>query len=137
MADISITAANVGLTDDSGVAYRRVQYGETVTQGKSLYLKAADGKYWLADADALATAACVGIAITPGAADEYGIMVEEGPLDLGATLTVGATYVVSTTAGGIAPIADLGSGDFTTILGVAVTSGKLDLKIYQSGVAKA
>ena len=137
MADISITAANVGLTDSSGITYRIVQYGEATTQGRSLYLKAADGKYWLANAGALAAAAAVGIALTPGAADEYGIMVEEGPIDLGTALASGATYVVSSTSGGIAPVADLTTGDYTTILGVALASNKLDLRIYQSGVIKA
>ena len=137
MTDIAITAANVGLTDDSGVSHRIVQYGEATAQGTSLYLKAADGKYWLANAGALATAAAVGIALTPGGANEYGIMVEEGPIDLGTAIAAGITYAVSATAGGIAPIADLTTGNYTTILGVALASGKFDLSIYQSGVLKA
>jgi hypothetical protein len=137
MADLSQTAANVSLTDSAGVVTRLVQYGETVSQGMPVYKKTSDSKYWKADADAVDTASADGIALTPGAANEYGIIIESGLVDIGATLTVGATYVVSTTAGAIAPIADLASGDFTTILGVATTAGKLLLDIYESGVAKA
>ena len=138
MADLSQTAANVGLTNDAGSQIDASKvYGEAVTQGNAVYLKTSDNKYWKADADAAATASADGIALTPGAADEYGVVCTEGYVDLGATLTVGETYVVSTTAGGIAPIADLGSGDYTTILGVATAADTLELNIYVSGVAKA
>jgi hypothetical protein len=50
--------------------------------------------------------------------------------------TVGQVYVASTNAGGIAPYADLGSGDYVTILGVATTATNLKLSINQSGIAK-
>ena len=48
-------------------------------------------------------------------------------VDLGITLTEGTIYCVSA-AGKIAPIADLGSGDFVSIIGVGTdTAGILDL----------
>ena len=59
-----------------------------------------------------------------------------GSIDLGATLTVGETYVVSTNVGAIAPIGDLTTGDYTKILGVATATDALKLGIYNSGVAK-
>lgn len=138
MADLTQTAANVGLTDDAGSQVDASHvYGETIAQGNAVYLKTSDNKYWKTDADAEATAAASGIALTPGAADEYGVVCTEGYVDLGATLTVGETYVVSTTAGAIAPIGDLGSGDFTTVLGVATAADTLNVNIYVSGTAKA
>ncbi len=135
MADLSITAANVAV-GGIDTQYLFVQFGETVTQGHSVYLK-ADGKYWKADADALGTAEGRGVVLTPGVGDAYGFIVTGGSLIAGATLTVGTTYVVSTNTGGIAPIADLVSGDFPCILGTAITTAILEIDISFTGVAKA
>ena len=135
MADISVTAANVGLAEN-GVGTRQVQVGETVTQGEPLYLKTSDNKYWLADADVAASAVVAGIALTPAAADGYVVMATSGAVDVGGTLTVGETYIVSATAGGIAPIGDLSSSDYLSILGVATATDTLDINLYISGVAK-
>jgi hypothetical protein len=92
-------------------------------------------KYVLADANASAVlAAGEGIAITPGVNNGYGLMATGGSIILvGATLAVGKTYVVSDTAGGIMPIDDLSSGDYSTILGTASTATQLDLNIRASG----
>lgn len=137
MADISVTAANVKLGGTSAQA-QRVQYGATVTQGQPVYSDSTDSnKYKPADADAQASAAADGIALTPGVSGDVGYIVTSGPMNVGATLVVGATYVVSTNPGGIAPIADLASGDFTTILGVATTAALLEVNINASGIAKA
>jgi len=127
MADITVTAASVQPAGQCSV--RIVQLGETTTAGQVLYLKASDNKYWLADADALATCAAAGIALNGGAANTYAVMAVAGPVDVGAVLGLGVTYVVSTTAGGIAPIADLATGDFKTILGTASAAGVLPLSI--------
>lgn len=135
MADVTVTAANVK-PKGSTARIQTGTFGETVAQGKSVYLK-TDGKYWLADADVLATAAAAGIAITAGAADGYCLIQTSGPIDVGGALTVGQVYVVSTTPGGIAPYSDLASGDYVTILGVASAAGQLELDISATGVAKA
>lgn len=135
-ADLSITPANVkvlGLT----AQYRTVQYGETVTAGQAVYKKAADGKYWKADNDVdAATATVAGIAYTGGAADGYGVIIVSGPMDLGATLTAGTYYVLSSTAGGICPIADLTSSDYIVPLGVATTTGRILVDISNTGEQK-
>lgn len=137
MADLTQTAANVGLTDTAGAVIKKVTFGETIAQGMPVYKATADSEYYKADADAEATASCDGIALTAGGNGEEGVIIESGPVDVGATLTVGATYVVSTTAGAIAPIADLGTGDYVTILGVASAADTLLLNIDVTGVAKA
>lgn len=46
-------------------------------------------------------------------------------IGLGATLTIGQTYGLSSTAGKIAPITDLASGQYVTPLGVAVSGTNL------------
>jgi hypothetical protein len=132
MADLTITAANVKASSDSGT--KLVQYGEAVDQGEAVYLKASDGKYWLADNGASDTAAAKGIALTPNAADGYGIIQLTGDMDLGATLTVGTIYVVSATAGKIAPEADIGTTEYVTILGTAKTAALIQLGIKATGV---
>jgi hypothetical protein len=135
MADLTITAANV--KSSSTAQIQNVQYGEAVDQGEAVYLKSADSKYWLADASAEATAAATGIALTPNVANGYGVICTSGSMDLGATLSVGAVYVVSATAGKIAPEADIGSGEYVTVLGVAETAALLGVDINASGVAHA
>lgn len=142
MADISQTAANVAIGGNS-VKTEIVQYGETVAQGMPLYQSTADSKYYKADADTEATAKCSAIALTPGSANAYGLVAKPSNtpgralINLGATLVVGETYVVSTTAGGIAPESDLGTGDFVTVIGVATTAALLDFQVVISNTAKA
>lgn len=135
MADLSITAANVAHAA-VGLQTSTKQAGEALTQGEPVYV--SDGKYFKADADASAgTAEVVGIAMTAASTDGYFTMASSGPINLGATLTVGETYVLSATAGGIAPIGDLETGDYVTTLGIATTASRLDLSINASGVQKA
>jgi hypothetical protein len=131
MADVSgITA----IRPTSTTIFRNVLYGATVSAGQTLVY--STDKYVLADANASAVlAAGEGIAITPGVNSGYGLMATGGSIILvGATLVVGKTYVVSDTAGGIMPIDDLSSGDYSTILGTASTTTQLDLNIRASGV---
>lgn len=138
MADITITAANVKVESGAVIAPAPVQVGEAVTQGKVGYLDSATGKYMLAQSDGTAAqAAAAGIFVTPAATNGSAVLAKSGPMDLGATLVVGTTYVVSQTAGGIAPIADVASGDFVTILGVAVAADQLTLNIVTSGIEAA
>jgi hypothetical protein len=136
MADLSITAANVGVTSSSVVEL--VQVGESVSQGQPAYKKAIDGLYYKADSNAsLATAAALGVFITAASTNGYALIVKSGSYLAGATLTVGETYVVSATAGGIAPLSDVTTGWYVTILGVASSTSTLALDIVRSGTARA
>lgn len=136
MANLTQTAANVGLTDD-GLATTLLTglAGEALTQGQPVYL---NGSYYKCDADAgQPNAVAKGIVLTPGATGETVVIAPTGTtIDVGATLTVGETYVVSATAGAIAPIGDLTTGDYVTILGVAKAAGKLVLDINATGTPK-
>jgi hypothetical protein len=136
MADLTITAANVKKTDSTliteGIA------GATITAGQPVYKDStASNKLKPADADVLASAAAVGIALHGASADQPLKYATGGNLTLGVVMTAGAVYVVSTTAGGIAPVADLGSGDFVTLLGIATSTSNLKLSISVSATAKA
>lgn len=134
MADLSVVAADV--LEVSGVVSVRGTAGVTITAGQVVYLNATSGKYELAQADDSATDAVIGIA-AHGAADGQPLEVmTRGTIDLGVTLTVGEIYVLSSAAAGaIAPEADLTTGDYVSVLGIASTADNLILSIINSGAA--
>lgn len=134
MADVVITPANVIAQD--GALIEHGTFGAAVTAGQVVYLNTTTRKWELADADALASANGVGIALNGGAADQKGSIVVEGPVALGAVLTLGTAYGVSATAGGLAPLADLLAGDYVTFLGVPTSTSVLYLRRIVTGVAK-
>ena len=136
MADLTITVADVKKTDSTSIAEGIA--GATITAGQPVYKDStASNKLKPADADVLASAAAVGIALHGASADQPLKYATSGNLTLSAVMTVGAVYVVSTNAGGIAPVADLGSGDYVTLLGIATSTSNLKLSISVSATAKA
>ena len=136
MADIVVVPADVEIV--GAVTLQTRLAGEAVTRGQAVYLKSSDQKFWLADSLTAAEAAAVGIALTSGSADQYIVVVTAGPIDLGATLTVGESYCVSSAAkGGVAPYADVTSGEYRTILGTADAANSLPVNVNATGVAVA
>lgn len=135
MTDVSITAANCKATGTATVSHGNVA-GATITAGQTVYKDATTGKYKLSDCDS-ATAAdkdCDGIALN-GASDGQPLsVVSKGTVTVGGTLVAGTVYVASATAGGIAPLADLTTGDDEIVLGVATSTTVLDLDINVTGV---
>lgn len=135
MADLTVTAANV--VSGAGAATRSGVAGATITAGQPLYQDGADAfSLKPAQADATDSDIVVGIALH-GAADGQPITYQTGGvINLGATLTVGEVYVLSAAAaGGIAPVGDLTSGNFVSVIGVATTAALLQMGIINSGVA--
>lgn len=135
MADLSITAANVAVGNAS-TRTKIVQFGETVTNGQSVYLKASDGKYWKADVNASSEAAAAeGVVLVGAAGDAYGAIVIEGQIIIGATVTNGLGYGVSATAGGIAPDSDFAgtTGGFQRHLGHGIGTTKIDIRPKTTG----
>jgi len=58
------------------------------------------------------------------------VFVEEDPsFTPGASLVVGTTYVLSDTAGGVMPAADLEIGDYPTVLFIANTTALATLRM--------
>lgn len=133
--DLTITASDV--LEGSGAGVGNGIAGATIAAGEVVYEDAADSaKLKLADANtSSATAAVKGIAINSAAAGQRVSYVKSGPTTLGAVLTVGKVYVLSATAGKIAPVADLASGWRTSILGVAKSTTSLDVQINNSDTA--
>lgn len=135
MADLTVTPANV--VPQAGAQIEHGTYGATVTAGQAVYLNTTTGKWELADADVAASANAVGIALNNGAINQKGSIIVGGSVAMGAILTVGTVYVVSATAGGICPDADLASGDYVTILGTPLSTSILKVQRLVTGVAKA
>lgn len=135
MPDASVTAANVQPTASTTTVQRT--FGATVTAGQAVYEDASDSRHCkLAEADnasGAAVAACTGIALNGGADGQPGTIATDGEYDPGFTATEGETYVLSATPGGIAPITDLVTGDYVTILGIGNSNGNIDLDIFASG----
>jgi hypothetical protein len=135
MADLTITAANV--LAQSGAELENGSLGETVTAGQALYKLASDGRWYLADNNS-ATAAvrqATAIALNGGAAGQPVRVLRSGRITIGATMTAGVAYYLSDTPGGICPVADIGSGEYSCLIGLAVSTSILDVKFLYSGVA--
>jgi len=132
MADLSLTAANV--VGSTGYGSEPGTYGEAVTAGQVCYLKAADGKFWVADCTTSAATATVrGIAMQSAAASQPGRLQTSGGITIGAVVTVGTIYVLSA-SGLICPAADLATADWVSIIGVGTTASVITLGINNSGV---
>lgn len=139
MADLATITA-VRPTSDTTTA--KVTYGATVAAGQCLYLDTSDNEYKLAISDSgsatTTTANASAIAMTPGVDGGYGIIATGGSIILvGTTAAVGEQYMVSNTAGGIAPDADIGAGDYVTQIGVATTTTTLKLNFNATGITHA
>ncbi len=135
MADLSITAANViagaDSKQESGLA------GETISAGKAVYLDPTTKKYLLADSDSASAAVrkVRGIALNGASLNQPMTIHKSGDITIGGAMTAGLAYYLSKTAGGICPVADIASGGYATIIGIAKSTTVLDVNIIESGVA--
>lgn len=135
MSDLVITAANVvagsGSRQEAGVA------GASVTAGQVVYEDTATDSVKLADNNSATAAARSpkGIALHAAAAGQPLAYLKGGRITIGATLTPGVAYYLSDTPGGICPVADLATGEYPTIIGLAVSTTVLDVKFHEAGVA--
>ena len=135
MADLTITAASV--IAGAGAATENGTLGATVTAGQVLYKAASDGRWYLADNNAASSEVRSprGIALNGGATGQPVRVLLSGPVTIGATMTPGVAYYLSDTAGGICPVADLGTGEFPSIVGIATSSTVLNVNFQSAGVA--
>ncbi|MDT4867251.1 hypothetical protein FQZ97_1021490 [compost metagenome] len=135
MADIVITAASVLAASDATTEHGRA--GATITAGQVVALETTSGKLVLADADGSQIIRRPrGIALN-GASDGQPLAIaKSGDVTL-AGMTAGVSYFLSPTPGGIAPRADVLTGDYVTHLGIAKSATVLALDIQYSGTVSA
>lgn len=137
MADLVITAAEVLAA--AGAVEKIRTAAETITQGDVYYLDStASDQAKKSDADA-SDAASVGkgIALSAAGTGQKFVGLEGGNIDPGGTTVVGETYVVSGTAGKMAPIADLTNPDRLTIVGIATSTSNLETIFKSTKVTRA
>lgn len=135
MTDISVTAASVLPTSSTTIV--RGIAGATITAGKVLYLEAATNTWKLADNnDASAEVRqAKGIALNGASAGQPVAVATAGDVTFNAALTAGIAYYLSDTAGGFGPVADVGSGEYVVLIGVAKSTTVLNVNISYPGVA--
>jgi hypothetical protein len=141
MADLVITASQIlPGTEAEGARFAQGLAGAAITAGKVLYKDSAAGTYKLADNNdtSSALAVAVGVALHAAEIGQPIRMQTDGPMTIGAGAApaAGTIYVLSATAGGIAPSADLATGNRATILGVGMASNRVMLRIHVSGQTK-
>ena len=135
MTDLVVTAANcvpgANSKQEVGVA------GETITAGQAIYKSATTNKWMKADSNSATVEARTptGIALTGSSANQPVVAHKKGLLTLGATLTANTPYFASDTPGGICPIADVGSGEYLTEIGIAISASVIDVDFQSTGVA--
>lgn len=135
MTTLTITDANVGVYENT--ITERIQIGEAAGRGVPMYFDRTQNLWFKADADASGKDGVKCITVTSGAINEWVEAAFGGDIDLGATLTVGETYVLSSDVGLIEPIGDLSGSDKVTILGTASAADKLQMNIVATGITKA
>lgn len=135
MADIVITATSV-VAGSGAETVQRVA-GETIIAGQPVYRAAATGLAMKADSNSASAEARIpeGIALNGGAVNQPILVQKGGSLTIGATLTAGVVYYLSDTPGGICPVADVGSGEYPCVIGIATSATVLKLGIQAAGVA--
>lgn len=135
MTDIVITAANVAVSG-SGITETGVA-GAALTAGQAIF-RNSSGVMVLADADSTSLDEITGIALHAAASGQPITYAKPGTnITIGATLTAGSPYYLSTTPGGIAPFADLDSDDRVICLGHAISTSVLAFRPFDTGVILA
>jgi hypothetical protein len=136
MANLAITAANVGLI--SGPESGDQVAGEAFIAGALVYLNPSDSRWYKAKASGTAVqAGSAGIGMALGTADAAGARVSIARP--GAIVSVGGgaagtVYVVSATAGSLAPVADMVSTNKVTVAALGIGGNQLALAYaYNAG----
>jgi hypothetical protein len=122
MADLTVTPGSVLFTSGTKITGTA---GAAVTAGQAVYEDSTTSTLKLAQADGTAAeVAAVGIALHAAGSGQPLVYAGQGSvINIGATTSTATTYVVSATAGGVAPQADLVSTNKITRLGYATGAG--------------
>jgi len=122
-ADITITAASV--VPSASAKIQRGTAGVALTAGQLVYLESSSNTLKLADANGASEEVRKVAGYTVNSAPIGGpvhYVVKDPALVLGGTTAKGTIYILSATAGGIAPAADLTTGWYPHVLAVGVST---------------
>lgn len=132
--DISITAGNVlagsNATVENGLC------GATITAGQAVYKDTSAGTFKLADNNGASAEirTATGIGLNGCSSGQPIRILRSGDITIGGTLTANIPYFLSD-SGGICPIADVGSGEYLVLLGIARTTAILQVDIQSTGIS--
>lgn len=143
MAAIAQTAANVLSVTTTGVTNQALQLGVaaagvTIVAGNMVYLvDAAAQTFGLADANVSGAKVPAGMAQCGASPGQPFLYQSRGTINPGGTMTVGVPIYLSPTAGGITETyADIASGEWSVIIGQALTATSLNLDLTGQAIAK-
>lgn len=130
MTDVSITEANMLEGSGNKTILPRQVAGAALTRSQIVYKDTANSNVWKpaqCDGTALeAGSAGIGYAAQDVGSGQYvDIVTFDDDWTPGGTLAIGTEYVVSATAGGIAPSGDLMSTNYHTHLGTPKSTSKM------------
>lgn len=136
MSDYSLTAASV--LPSASATLVAGTFGATITAGQAVYQDTTDtdsvgrGKWKLADANGSGAARTVGgIAVNGGSAGQPATICTADPdftHGLASVATTAPVIVLSSTAGALAPVADLTTGMMPNVVMIATSATKAVFK---------
>lgn len=138
MADQSIAAVDVLASSRADIRYAPAAVAIAI--GQLVYLDSSTSQLYLADNnDTAAKANVIGMAYSAAAAAGHRIayIAEDDDLTIGGAVIIGSSYFLSSTAGGMAPEADLLTSDYVTFLAVGKSSTKISFKPLATGAQHA
>lgn len=135
MANLTITAASV-IQGEAAVTEQMVA-AVAITAGQVVFRDPVTFRAGLADNNSATVAVrrVRGIALNGAAVGQPVLVLRSGLITIGATLPRGVAFYLSDTPGGICPVADLLTGEFPVILGIAISTTVLNINVQASGVA--
>lgn len=140
MADLTLTATSV-VQSTNPIIITQYTFGETVTAGMPVYLNTSDSKWYKAQNDGTSAESGygtkIGVALNGGAANQSAAVQVGGNITIGGTIAVGVFYYLSATAGGICPVADVGSAKYVTVIGYGATTSVMTLNPIATGLTLA
>lgn len=134
MADYAWTADTVKRTDGTALVHR--EFAETVAEGDWVYEVSSGGTVGVADVTDSSKDVVFGQAETGGVAGKTGMIARPGAI-MAATATpaIAANDVLILSAGGnSAPIADLTTADYLSIVAIGTGAGTYEIQIINTGV---
>ena len=136
MSDVVISTSNVQPGDNEPTTFGIA--GADFTQpGLLCYRDKADrDRIKKADALTLAKSQVIGVNLNAATTGQPVTIQTDGEYQAGGALTEGQTYIVSTNAGGIAPITDLSTDSYVSIWGVATSTGNISIARFVSETQK-
>ncbi len=120
MSDLTISG---NVVPGTNAEFLDVIAGGVVNVGQACYRDLSTGKYLPGLKGNAAQALCVGISVNSAAnIDEPLRLQTAGDMAIGATVVAGTVYIAGAAAGGIAPAADGTTGNYVTVLALAIST---------------